>query len=113
MKTKSKGHQHRTSTVAAIGFALALLLLNAQTTRAQWTSGTNINNTNSGNVGVGTSSPGEKLDVAGTIRTTGQSTAPASGAGIEISYSGGIGYIQSYDRAVSDTTYTYQVKIFT
>jgi hypothetical protein len=52
----------------------------------------------SGNVGVGTASPGDKLDVSGTFRAFGQSTAPASGAGVEISFSSAVGFIQSFDR---------------
>lgn len=44
-------------------FTLAILFALPQGVQAQWTNGTNINNTNSGNVGVGTSSPGAKLDV--------------------------------------------------
>jgi hypothetical protein len=51
-----------------------------------------------GNVGIGTTSPGEKLDVSGTFRASGQNSAPTSGAGVEASYGGGVGYIQSYDR---------------
>jgi hypothetical protein len=43
-----------------------------QNVSAQWTNGTNINNTNSGNVGVGTSSPGDKL----TVSTTSSSNNP-------------------------------------
>jgi len=41
----------------------------------------------SGNVGIGTSSPACKADVAGVVRAT-SSGAPASGAGLELSYGG-------------------------
>jgi len=41
----------------------------------------------SGNVGIGTSSPACKADVAGVVRAT-SSAAPASGAGLELSYGG-------------------------
>src|ERR1051326_4942512 len=45
--------------------------------KAQWTTnGTNINNTNSGNVGVGT--PAQKLDVAGSIAISGTTVIDAS-----------------------------------
>ena len=46
-------------------FTLAILLASPQTAHGQWaTNGNNINNTNSGNVGVGTTAPGAKLAVA-------------------------------------------------
>ena len=48
--------------VMLVGVLLVLLL--SSTVQAQWTTnGNNINNTNSGNVGVGTTSPGYALDV--------------------------------------------------
>lgn len=43
-------------------FTLAILFATPQTAHGQWTTnGNNINNTNTGNVGVGTSTPGAKL----------------------------------------------------
>ena len=45
-------------------FTLAILFVAPQTAHGQWTTnGNNINNTNSGNVGVGTTTPASKLDV--------------------------------------------------
>jgi hypothetical protein len=45
-------------------FSVVILFVLPQAVQGQWaTSGSNINNTNSGNVGVGTSSPGSKLVV--------------------------------------------------
>ena len=47
--------------------------------KAQWTTnGNNINNTNSGNVGVGTTTPTQKLDVAGSIATSGTTVIDAN-----------------------------------
>jgi len=46
---------------------------------AQWTTGTNINNTNSGNVGIGTTSPSGKLQVNSASDTGPLSIASAFG----------------------------------
>jgi len=56
--------------------------------------------TKDGNVGIGIINPSSKLDVNGGMRTTGVNW-PATGAGLEFAYSGGIGFIQSYDRTNS------------
>ena len=55
-----------------------------------------------GNVGIGTTGPGEKLSVAGvakidSIQVTG-STAPSAGLGTEIIYTGSAGRIQAFNR---------------
>ncbi|MBD0255312.1 MAG: tail fiber domain-containing protein [Cytophagales bacterium] len=63
MKRKSTFSAARSS---ATVFVAVLALSNAS---AQWiTSGTNIYNSNSGNVGVGTTTPGSRLDVNGPVR---------------------------------------------
>jgi hypothetical protein len=60
-----------------------------------------LNAQSGGNVGIGTGSPGSKLDVTGVIRSTGFAGVPSSGAGIEILYGGGVGVIHAYDRAAA------------
>ena len=50
---------------------LFISIVLAFTAKAQWTTGTNINNTNSGSVGIGTTTPAEKLDVNGNIKGKG------------------------------------------
>jgi len=56
-------------TMALAGFML--LILQATNVQAQWTTnGNNINNTNSGNVGVGTAAPASTLHVATESSTT-------------------------------------------
>ncbi|MEK6280517.1 MAG: hypothetical protein AABN95_09215 [Acidobacteriota bacterium] len=53
--------------------SLVLITLHATPTSAQqWqTNGNNINNTNTGNVGVGTTTPNDKLEVVGQVRVSG------------------------------------------
>src|SRR5258708_3634022 len=48
-------------TMVLTGFVL--VALHSSNVNAQWTTGTNINNTNTGNVGIGTTSPTSKLEI--------------------------------------------------
>ena len=59
--------------IGSISFALLILVIGSRTASAQWTNGTNapISNTNNGNVGIGTTSPGYPLDVNGSMRVGG------------------------------------------
>jgi len=50
--------------VKKFSLTLIILLSVSQFLHAQWTNGTNINNTNTGNVGIGTSTPQAQLDVS-------------------------------------------------
>jgi hypothetical protein len=51
---------------------LAIILFFAQAIDAQWgTNGNDIYNTNTGNVGIGTTTPATKLDVKGTVSASG------------------------------------------
>lgn len=69
--------------LAFAALALLAVLLHAGAARAQWaTSGTNISNTNTGNVGVGTATPAELFHVysgTGTADTQLQAGSSASG----------------------------------
>ena len=49
--------------VLRISVVALAVLCQSETVFAQWTNGTNINNTNSGNVGIGTTAPNAKLEV--------------------------------------------------
>ena len=53
-----------------------------------------------GNVGVGTTNPGSRLETSGTFRSTHPGTSPTAGVGIEVLYKplDELGYIYTYDR---------------
>lgn len=69
-------------------FGLVVLLGQSQSTFAQWTNGTNINNTNPGNVGVGTTVPNAQLHVAGA---NGPGNNTAANAPDALQATGGVG----------------------
>lgn len=65
--------------------AIVLMLSPASTAKAQWgTSGTNIYNSNSGNVGVGTASPTAKLHVYGSGNIAGIVQSTTAGAELDL-----------------------------
>lgn len=90
-------------------FGLILLgwmaVLLPDTAQAQWAiSGTNIYNTNSGNVGIGTSAPTYKLHVNGSLYTSGLYTGSISGL-TSVAVANSILRISGGDLAISDLTY--------
>src|SRR5215475_2329106 len=63
----------------SVFFGLLVLLIAPRGVQAQWTTnGNNINNTNTGNVGIGTTTPAQKLDVNGAIASGGTTVVDAS-----------------------------------
>jgi len=59
--------------------------------------------TSAGDVGIGTSSPGNKLEVAGLIRAT-SLTNPSSGSGVELGYDGTQGVLQAFSDRATNTS---------
>src|ERR1041385_3277615 len=73
MMAKSNYSAHMKQAIGVV-FLLAIVFATAQPAGAQqppWaTSGNNINNTNTGNVGIGTTTPGVKLEVNVPVTTS-------------------------------------------
>src|ERR1700754_5208390 len=72
-----------------------------QTVQAQWTNGTNINNTNSGSVGIGTTSPFKHLHVQGgnIVATTNDFNSSGTGSVIVMGQNGTTGNVYSLVQA--------------
>ncbi len=66
-------------------------------------SGSNMYSGVSGNVGIGDSTPGAKLDIGGLARIQGVGW-PLTGAGLELAYGSSLnrGYVQVYDRGAGE-----------
>ena len=80
--------------------ALLAAMLSPTAARAQWTTtGNDISNTNTGNVGVGTASPTSKLDVTGTAAVSGD--LKVAGSRLKFTFSGPEGYIQGATERLS------------
>jgi hypothetical protein len=75
----------------------ATVIAAAQTPWLQNINGNGKQLQNASAIGVGTAAPACALDVVGVLRSTGFA-APTSGAGVEIEYASGAGYVQAYDR---------------
>src|SRR5947209_8275995 len=82
MKNITADRRSTTWTIVAISFLLLVVFGDVQSARGQqWTGTTDISNTNSGNVGVGTTTPSQKLHVVGATRID----AP-SGSNLQLFY---------------------------
>ena len=129
MKTIKCASVDSLTTFACAALLLALCLLHPAAAKAQWTNpdgNGNINNTNTGKVGVGTSSPGSKLDVNGRIQQTGSTTdagylltnggllADTTGLNPGIAFYGGNGVNALYgaDMGYNSTTSRYRTRLF-
>src|SRR6185436_5065354 len=105
MKNKQQSTKTRFSVWGLLVVAI-LLAGHFQTTQAQqWTTnGNNINNTNSGNVGIGTSSPTVKLDIVSTAATTLMTLKPDTDRIVQIGfYHGGTDKWYLSSRGTADT----------
>lgn len=119
MKTESNPRDRRIRTMPAICFALAMLFVSVQSASAQWTPpnsspspNTNIYY-NAGNVGIGTTTPGQSLEVVGGMRVGGAATLSAAMGAGTFSYDhpvmrefigDGTGYSRVFSKRVSSTT---------
>jgi hypothetical protein len=90
--TIKKNHSKGTKQTISMAILFALSIVIAQPAGAQWaTNGNDINNTNTGNVGVGTTTPGVKLEVkVPTISSTVASTTDLATSAIVINGGGGV-----------------------
>jgi hypothetical protein len=106
---------------------IILFSCSQQSLAQQWsTNGNDISNTNAGNVGVGTATPGSKLDVNGRIQQTGSTTdlgylltnsslfasTTALNPGIAFYGGNGVNALYGADLGYNSTTGRYRTRIF-
>lgn len=94
----------RVSLLAAFAMTILLGLPDRTPAQSQWTTnGNNINNTNTGNVGIGTASPTDKLEVVGTKSAiagdTGQLVIRDSSSSVSADMGGQIAFGFKYNGA--------------
>ena len=128
MKTIKRGSSELTS-LACGALLLAFCLLQPTAANAQWTTpdaNQNINNTNTGKVGIGLSNPASKLDVNGRIQQSGSATdsgylltnsgqlSSTSALNPGVAFFGGNGANALYgaDLGYSSTTSRYRTRLF-
>ena len=63
---------------------------------------------NSGNIGINTTTPGEKFEVNGSIKAVGRTVLGTQTGGLTMSYESGIGYIESWNSSpIVTAAYNY------
>ena len=94
--------------IAALGF----LLIAPARAAAQWTTnGNNINSTNSGNVGIGTTAPGAKLEVTGSIYSSASETNTVFSGAVGNNNAAFVGP-QGYWAFRSDTSHRFNLDVY-
>lgn len=129
MRTKQRSSPSRFPRASLMTTLTTIILFSCsqQSLAQQWsTNGNDISNTNAGNVGVGTATPGSKLDVNGRIQQTGSTTdlgylltnsslfasTTALNPGIAFYGGNGVNALYGADLGYNSTTGRYRTRIF-